>query len=268
LLIFWLVLKLGPNVWWGVALVDKPIMSADWGEPQSLNFNTGDWESSANISSDGNTLLFSFYPGDLSQALATGKLIDDLDVYYSVSPFIKAEKHTLSEDQWSEIGAIISESDIYYAANRNHLDNYDIYKNGQVIINTLNKSEKDPHYCAAQAELYFEVDGYIYVNKNNQTTALPFPINDESRNLQPFLTPDCQIIYFTSTRGDGLFKILRSQRSGENFWSEPELVASSRYGVGEPSLTADGQRLFFVQILKSAKETINADIFYVDKLEK
>mgnify|MGYP001611821357 FL=1 len=260
--------KLGPNNWSVVMMVDKPQIEKGWSDPKGVGINTGQWEDGAFISGDGSTLFYAYYPGDLINDLSIGKLKDDIDVYYSEKPFNGGKKHALSEDKWSEGGVMMSGGDIYYMSNRNRLETDDLYKNGQIIFDTLNKSEQDPHYCATKDELYFDAEGIIYVYKKNKSTALPSPINDGSRNIQPFLTPDCEQIYFASSRGDGVSKILRSNRILEDSWGEPELIVKSKYGVGEPTLTDNGKTMFFVQIFKSAKEVMNSDIFYVEKTAK
>ena len=107
----------------------------------------------------------------------------------------------------------------------------------------------------------------IYINKNNQTKVLPAPINDGNRNIQPFLTPNCQEMYFSSTRGNGNMKIFKSKRLGEETWGQPEVVASSQVAVGEPTLTDNGNTLFFVQIFRSPQGAMNADIFYVERMK-
>lgn len=259
--------KLGFSHWSLVRVFEGPVLEVGWSQPVSLNIDSANWEGNAFISGDGNTLFYVFYSGDFIKDSADGKIQSDLDIYYSEKPFNTTKVHALSEENWSENGVMLTGSDIYYASDRNHLGNYDIYKNGSLIVNTLNTSEQNPHYCAALAELYFDAEGVIYLSKDDKTVALASPINNQSQNIQPFLTKDCKELYFVSNRGDGIHKILRSNRLADNYWSEPELVVSSKYGVESPSLTDDNKTLFFVQILKSAKDEMNADIFYVTKEE-
>ncbi|NCN07317.1 hypothetical protein GW933_01345 [Candidatus Falkowbacteria bacterium] len=259
--------KLGFNHWPLVEAIDRPVLESGWSQPVSVGINTASWESGAYISSDGNTIYYSFYPGNLVKDRADGKIKTDLNIYYSEKPFNKSKVHTLSEAKWFENGVMVVGSDFYYASDRNHLGINDIYKNGSLIINTPNQSEKDPHYCATRDELYFDVGGVIYYLTDNQTVALTAAVNNGGQNIQPFLTKDCEQLYFVSNRGDGIHKILRSSRLSNNLWGEPELVVSSKYGVESPSLTDDNKTLFFVQILKSAKDELNADILYVIREE-
>lgn len=267
-LLFFLFAKLGPNNWPVVVMADKPKLESGWSDPISVGINTDQWEDGAYITGDGNTLFYVYYPGDLVRDLTSRKFKDDIDVYYSEKPFNKSKKHALSEDIWSEGGVMMDGSDIYYMSNRNRPDADDLYKNGKVLIDTPSTSEQDPHYCSSKKELYFWVDGVIYVSKDNKVSALPVPINDGSKNIQPFLTADCQEMYFSSSRGNGVLKILRSKRISDNSWAEPEVVISSKHGVGEPTLTNDGKTMFFVQVFRSAKGVMNSDIFYVTKIEK
>lgn len=264
-LLAFLYFKLGPNNWLIVSEVDKPQIEKGWGEPQKVGINTDKWEGGAYVSGDGEALFYSYYPGDLISDMALGQLKEDIDIYYSLKPFNQIKKHALSEDKWSEGGVMVSGSDVYYMSDRYHFNSYDLYKNGHVIFNTPDKSEKDPYYCAQNDELYFTIDGVIYVYKKDKTTALPAPINDGSFNGQPFLTLDCKKIYFSSTKGDGISKILRAEKISEKSWSEPAVVVQSRYGVMEPALTDNGQIMFFAQVLKSAKGVVNSDIFYIEK---
>ena len=70
-------------------------------------------------------------------------------------------------------------------------------------------------------------------------------------------------MYFVSNRN--LFigsAIYRSNRLGD-VWSEPELVIKGI--VGEPSLTADGNYLYFVHVLTDIAGPFDADIWYCER---
>lgn len=266
-LLVFIYAKLGFNHWQIVAAIDKPVIEAGWSEPIAVGINTADWEGDVYVADDGNTLFYSYYPGDLIKDQSDSGLLDDIEIYYSEKPFERSVKHPASEDLWSERGVMLSDSDIYYVSDRNHLGSNDLYKNGQLLLNTPSKSEIDLHYCAAKNELYFSTDNIIYIYQDNKTKALSAPINDGSQNIQPFLTKDCQEMYFASNRGDGVLKIFKAGQLADTSWSQPELVIASKHGVGNPSLTADGRYLFFTQIFKSAKGGINSDIFYIEKID-
>ena len=101
----------------------------------------------------------------------------------------------------------------------------------------------------------------------------PAPINSHRLGVQesqPWLSEDGQTLYFSSTRdhvGQGPF-IYTSTRLGEDRWSEPATVISGvQYGVGEPSLTADDQRLFYEQIFRNRQGVFATEFFYVERLE-
>ncbi len=88
-------------------------------------------------------------------------------------------------------------------------------------------------------------------------------INTSADELQPCLTPDGQTMYFTGERSyiRGIYR--STQTAG--VWSTPELVIQGA-GVGEPSLTADGQYLYFVYVyIDSNSQVYDADIYYLKK---
>lgn len=89
------------------------------------------------------------------------------------------------------------------------------------------------------------------------------PINTPANELQPAFTADGQVMYFTSDRDPSIGSaIYRSTFSG-GAWSQPELVL--RGIVGEASLTADGQTLYFVHVLTDVAGVFDADIWVVER---
>jgi len=91
------------------------------------------------------------------------------------------------------------------------------------------------------------------------------PVNSSGADLQPAFTADGDTMYFTSDRDPEIGKaIYRSQRTGED-WSEPELVIKGI--VGEASLTADGDYLYFVHVLSDANGVFDADVWYCPRVE-
>lgn len=88
------------------------------------------------------------------------------------------------------------------------------------------------------------------------------PLNSPGNELQPaFAAGDSTTLYFVSDR-DGPASIYRSRSSGAA-WTTPEMVVTGY--VGEPSLTADGQLLYFVHVLVDAQGVFGSDIWYVRK---
>lgn len=253
--------------WSSIRANDVAQFSDGWGTPVMASVSSDLWEDGAYISGDGNTLYFAYYPGDILHDVQTMKFKDDIDVYYSQKPFTSKSKHSISKNIWSEGGVMISNGDMYYMSNRGRNDN--IYKNNEKIEipGTGDMEEQDPHYCAEKDELYFwdRNDNKIYVYKNEELSKLPAPINVGSQNIQPFLTEDCQTMYFSSSRNTQRLQIMKSERIDDDSWKEPVVVASSKIGIGEPTLTHDGNTLFFVQIFQSPEGAYNSDIFYVEK---
>ena len=139
---------------------------------------------------------------------------------------------------------------------------------GSTIIDMgTGEHEGNPHYCDERNELYANIeyesgDTDIAVFKDGETTILPEPINlPGNLELQPFLTDDCQTLYFTSSRGAVFsnfpLQVYKSQRLGDFEWSEPELFVSHPQpggaegtygGVGEFSMTRDGKQMVFLEL--------------------
>jgi hypothetical protein len=96
-----------------------------------------------------------------------------------------------------------------------------IVRNDQILDLGTGGAEMDPFYCDAMDELYFSSDGQggqgIFVFKNGRPTRLPAPINAANTfNMHPFVTDDCQTMYFSSTRSSFPFpRVYRSRRQGE-----------------------------------------------------
>lgn len=261
--------------------------SSEWGKPVLTPISTDAWEDGANISADGNTLSFAYYPRSLINDLATGDLQGTLKLYQSVKPFTTKTKVSKIKkgEIYSEGGLMVSGSDAYYMTNEpissGDKDNDDnIYKNGELLsFNLPDKSEEDPHYCAGKDELYFwmsntllasaDENADIYVYKGGKVTKLPAPINQNGvADMQPHVIgANCDTMYFTTNRGDTDSvgpAIYMSKRTGES-WSKPTpVIWSTAGGVGEPTLTADGKTLFFVQLFKDGSK-FNSDILYVTR---
>lgn len=253
------------NDWNEIRSSDIPQSMGDWGEPMFLGINTSGWEGDVYVSANGDVIYFSYYPGDLTKDLQKSKFKNDTDIYYSYKPFDRKKIHPLSEEGWFEEDLSFSDGDVYYASDRSSRGISNLYKNGSRLnYDDLRGSKSDPHYCATVQEMYFVVNGAIYMNGE----MLSPPINDGSRNVQPFLNNDCKTMYFASDRQiHGVFAIYVSKLDSGAKWSEPKLVISSEHGVGDPSLTLDERTMFFVQTFKSPGGDTNADIFYVNRLK-
>jgi len=89
------------------------------------------------------------------------------------------------------------------------------------------------------------------------------PINSLFNDLQPCFTQDGDTMYFTSDRNPLIgVAIYRSFLVGSD-WSAPEVVI--RGIVGEPSITADGQYLYFVHVLSDVSGTFDADVWFCER---
>jgi Tol biopolymer transport system component len=104
-----------------------------------------------------------------------------------------------------------------------------------------------------------QYDGSVW----STPTPLDSMINTSASELQPAFTNDGDTMYFVSDRSvaDGP-AIYRSHRV-DSSWSTPQLVI--RGIVGEPSLTADGQLLYFVHVLTDTLGLFDADIWYCER---
>jgi len=92
---------------------------------------------------------------------------------------------------------------------------------------------------------------------------LGHPVNSPADDYQPTFTPDGDTMYYASGRNPLIgMAIYRSIRDGRN-WRQPQLVI--RGLVGEPSLTADGQLLYFVHVLSDSAGNYDADVWYCQR---
>jgi len=85
-------------------------------------------------------------------------------------------------------------------------------------------------------------------------------INTFADEQQSTFTPDGDTMYFASGRNVLIgMAIYRTVKNGDS-WTTPQLVMSGL--VGEPSLTDDGQLLYFVHVLSDQAGNYDADIWY------
>jgi WD40-like Beta Propeller Repeat len=236
-----------------------------------------------------------------------GPFEDDGDIYMSrIEPDGQfrtqqaVDQFYLSEDLFTSAGVSVdADGNFWYTSNRegrpdgwvpDDYANENIFRNGELLpMNKQDENPANPYYCAEKDELWFDcrMDTEICVLKNavadgfyGEPQKVPLPINfahpeayDPTTgltnyvNAQPWLTPDCNTIYFTSNRGrpgEGPW-IYKAERIDEDVWSEPEVVVKSEAAVGEPSLTADGQKLFFVQFFINEEGAIRTGLFVAEK---
>jgi hypothetical protein len=263
-----------------------------WSPPVRLEVDDDGAEDSTYITRDGRYVLFYHVP-------TVGGDDTDPKIYYTERPFQTREEHPItSDDHNAEAGPYISEAgDIYYARTFIVLESGEAYEERPVgiVINdgtTLldlgtGVKEGNPHYCDELDELYANTehdsgDTDVVVSKDGVTTVLSEPINlADTLDLQPFLTDDCQTMYFTSSRGSttGSFplQVYKSERLGDFEWSEPELFVSHPQpdtengiygGVGEFSMTRDSQQMVYLELTITADgdDYVGTnDMYYADR---
>lgn len=246
----------------------RAMMPEGWSTPVKLQVSDEGREDSTYITRDGRYVLFYYDPTE-NFMLEQEEGVDP-KIFYTERPFIEKYVHPVSEgiDPNAEAGPYISlAGDLYYTSTFIVIDPTPrlahpqrTKNNSQVIDAGTNEHENNPHYCDLEDELYFDTqDQAVWVYKNGKSTKLSYPINtNESQNFQPFLTDDCQTMYFSSTRDAtvSLFpiQVYKSERLGEFEWSEPEIFVAYDQrdgrlgGVGEFSMTRDHKQMVFTEL--------------------
>lgn len=291
--------------WYSVAQQDVPeVVMPGWSKPVLVEASTLGWIESVAISSDGNELYYMFYNGeDLFGKVMRGEVIpgkDQTDIYVSKreddGQFRKhqpVKKFFMAEPLYSESSSMVDEDGNYfYTTNRECRDggvvegdceHEVIMRNGEVMAFNLKKNDDNPgnpYYCKAKDELWMDYpkadgptmgvlksakannwDGQVEVNPAS-------PINgggSGAQNMQPWLSPDCDIMYFTSTRQEGKPGIYMSKRNSDGSWGEATLVIKSKIGVGEPVLPKDMQRLYLSQYIMNSQGKMQTAVYYIEK---
>lgn len=290
--------------WEAVRNADKAFVSSEWDTPLWLGeVNTSGWEDGPYISGDANTLYFAYINIDLlklPKVVPIGPNRDESrvcnppcgqfprpDLFYSTKD---------SQGRWQTprpypltvlypVGGItmVGESKAYFMQEKQdglqteicYAENISGEWQSPVRITALSSKYKDddPYVTPDDNEMFFWSnrpakfggDNIYYAKKVNgewqPPIILPAPINSHANDLQPFLFGN--ILYFTSDR-EGKLKIYRSVLIDGN-WSLPEVVVSSKNGVGEPTLTADGKYLYFIQLFISGKGEVNPEIMFTER---
>jgi hypothetical protein len=296
--------ELKEDQWEAMRNADKAFVSSEWDTPVWIEeVNTPGWEDGPYIAGDGNTLYFAYINIDLfklPKVLSIGPNRDESkvcnppcgqfprpDLFYSTKD---------SQGRWQPprphpltipypVGGIVmvGENKAYFMQEKQdglqteicYAENINGEWQPPVRIPALSSKYKDddPYVTSADNEMFFwsnrpaELGGnnIYYTKKVNgewqSPVILPAPINSHSNDLQPFLFGN--VLYFTSDR-EGKPKIYRSVLTNDSR-SLPEVVVSSKHGVGEPTLTVDGKYLCFVQFLISNKGEANPEIMYTER---
>ncbi len=289
------------DAWQEVRQADVAKTSGEWGTPVfAESASTAGWEDGAYISADGATLYFAYINIDLlklPEVAETGPKRDSrckpvcgqyprIDTFFSqkdnLGNWQKAKAHPLTI--FYPIGGIVlaNENKAYFHSEKDDGLKTEIYfaeKSGdewqppqKIAALSSAFGDDDPYVTSSDDEIFFWSNrpgrggNDIYVSKKingewQKPALLPSPINTSANDMQPFLHQNT--LYFTSDR-EGKPKIYQSERIGEN-WGVPKVVVESNFAVGEPTLTEDGQFLYFVQIFKSEKNESNSDIFYIER---
>jgi WD40-like Beta Propeller Repeat len=167
--------------------------------------------------------------------------------------------------------------------------NMDLYRNEQrlPIPGRDQYNEDNPHFVAGVhgRELFFDSGNrpqsqgksHLWLTRESggqwsEPWMLPAPINlPGSTEVQAHVAADGSL-YFTSSRDDTI-SIYAAPRSGLQSWGEPrKLVWPTRksgarvWGVGEPTLTADGQWMYFVVVFDDGAQRFDADVARVRRL--
>ena len=163
----------------------------------------------------------------------------------------------------------------------------DIYRDGQRLSFNTSVDDLDPHYMAGELLFWTEQRPGCYGRKQIWLTteteaktgpdqwtapaALPAPVNlPDSDAWQPHLT-GTGVLYFSSDR-EGYTSIYASTRLGPNTWGTPaRIVWPESYqpavACAEPTLTGDGQYLYFAVLFKNQLGQFDLDIAYTRRSE-
>ena len=275
------------------------IHETGWRPPLKLGVNTDSWEDSPFLTRDGKSLLYFFHPStrltdpaeerrvaeyvnqNRQRAIADG---NDGKVYVSARPFMTRAIHPISQNKIhpsADACPYISlGGDVYHCST---LEAFEIngsappknYRNGDRLELGTGGEEVNAHYCDARDELWFDCPGdqQVCVMQNaaqngfgGTSQEAPSPINFASgaNDSQPFLTDDCQTLFFTSDRNSGVLTIYRSRRQGQS-WSTPEPFVSHPTGVAELTMTSDGRSIAWAQLFRRSDGSVGLDIWYAEK---
>lgn len=289
--------------WQAVMSADIASVSPEWSVPVWIEeLSSTGWEDGTYISSDGSAVYFIYINIDLLKLPAivpSGPNRDEAmacnppcgqfpraDLFYSLRDsqgrWQKPVPHPLTV-AYPVGGLVMSGGKAYFMQEKDdglrteicYAEKIDGQWQEPVRIPALSSKHKDddPYVNPADDEMFFWSnrpaqlggDNIYYSQKINgswqEPVILPEPINSNYNDIQPFLFGNA--LYFTSDR-DGKPKIYKSTIA-EGAWSRPEVVIESKFGVGEPTLTADGNRLYFIQLFVSDKGETNPEIMFVEK---
>lgn len=290
--------------WAEVRKQDAASVPAGWSTPRLIEeLSTPAWEDGAYIAPDGKTLYFiytdidvfrfpsltkvgpnrdpegtcfwgcgSFPRADLFYAERRGAAwgparIHPLTVEKPLGGFVlaradKAYFMSQLEDSWKE--------DIAYATRGP--DGWSAHQRIQNVSSEV--TDRDPWVGPKEDELWFTSERKaamggenIFISRRvgdgwSDPVLAPAPLNSDHNEMQPFLHGGA--VYFASDREGGVLAIYRAERKGKGFAAPVKLI-QGRYGVGEPTLSADGRVMTFVQVFRDGSHW-NMDLMETRKL--
>lgn len=277
------------DAWAKVRADDVAQLSKEWSTPVFLGINKyNGWIDSLHVADDGKTLYYVFYPGaDLMADTATGNFKGEADIYMAEFPFekhTKLDKYFMAKSPYSSCCVQLdAEGAFWYNSNyegrpggsaEGDYDWHPLYRNDQLVpLNEKGKDFGDVFYCAAKDELWGVSGGELKRIKNAKANGFkgkpekaPDTLSSDPGG-QPYLTPDCNTLYYSTNLGDTKSQgpvFYKSTRTGEDKWSKPEPFLWGKVGVGEWTMTADG-KAFFVQLFKNDKGETRIGAFSTER---
>ena len=244
-----------------------------WKTPVSI-INTNEWEDACSISPDGNTLYYTKGEGldvdSYSATLSNGIFGIPIPHSFNQEGLPDGAVHT-QDDEVLYFASIRAEglgsADIYIYENGN-FENFEIINSEYLESEPFISADGNTFYfgsnrpgSSGDADIWFstKVDGEWQEPQN-----LGEPVNSNKLDTQPFVTSDGNELYFTSTNRNGIGgpAIFRSIKV-DGVWQEPEVVISGF--VGEPTLTEDKSKLYFVHIFRDGSKLLDADVYMTER---
>ena len=250
--------------WNEIRTNDIAKVSSDFKEPKYIPISSEGWEDSEYISQDGNTLYFIYLNLDLLELPEVVFIGPNRDPQGSCKNGVSCG-YVSSKSQRGDTFYSTKLGDNSWSTPQPHPLTLDEPVHGIVFVNDDKAYFHIGEGGSQETQIAYseKVDGEWQVS-----VLMPEPINSNEDDMHPFLFGD-KTLYFSSGRGDGKLRIYRSNllsgdiATGE--WSQPEVIVESNFVVGEPTLPADGSRLYFLQIFNSGTGKYTADLMYAEK---
>lgn len=258
-------------------------VSDEWNTPQKVPppVSSPRWEDGPSISPDGNTLYYSIGRDRNVKTYFSRKTEkgwgNPLEIDINIESFPTGAPHT-QDGKTLYISSlrpgVFGLGDIFVSI-KNKNGEWKKIKNLGKTINTK-YMESEPFIAKDNKTLYFastrkggkgSTDIWMAKKTTNGWTKplnLESPVNSKLEESQPFVTHDGKELYFMAVNRKGIPgpAIFRSIKQGKK-WTEPDLVISGF--VGEPTLTADSQYLYFVHLIMKNGKLTDAEIMYAQR---